>query len=184
MNESEMIWVRYTWDLQDLNPDLSMPSGYSFRPVTNAEVDVAIDVVLSAYRSDPVWRPLMAGIEQRLTERILTTLGMPDTDYLAAEYGVRLVAISGVAKYHWTDQNLLTGVCVLPSHQRRGLGKYLLGLSLARLRGMGLRQARVYTENGSLADRKVYSMFGSTREENVEYPGIQPSNNSLNRTRN
>lgn len=179
-----MIWVRYTWDLQDFNPDIRIPSGYSFRPVTNAEIDVAIDVVLSAYRSDPVWRPLMASIEKRLTERIRTTLGMPDADYLAAEHGVRVVGISGVAKYHDTDQNLLTGVCVLPSHQRRGLGKYLLGLSLARLCEMGLRQARVYTENGSIADRKVYSMFGSTREDNVEYPGIKSSNNSFNWTRN
>jgi len=175
----------------------------------------------------------MAGIEQRLTERILTTLGMPDTDYLAAECGGRLTAISGVAKAHWTGQNLLTGVCVLPSHQRQGLGasshnlthnsspmmtqnvmrktqclcgfskahsesgyvtnsyigyvtmrlgKYLLGLSLGRLRAMGLRQARVYTENGSLADRKVYPLFGSVREEDVEYPGVQPSNNSFNRS--
>jgi ribosomal protein S18 acetylase RimI-like enzyme len=180
MNESETIWVRHTWNLQDFNPDLIMPAGYKFRPVANAEVDVAIDDVLSAYRSNPLWRPLMAGIGQRLTERILTTLGMPDTDYLAAEYGGRLAAISGIAKSHWTGQNLLTGICVLPSHQRQGLGKYLLGLSLGRLRAMGVRRARVYTENGSLADRKVYSLFGSVREENVEYPGIQPSNNSFN----
>jgi len=62
------------------------------------------------------------------------------------------------------------------------LGKYLLGLSLGRLRAMGLRQARVYTENGSLADRKVYPLFGSVREEDVEYPGVQPSNNSFNRS--
>ena len=159
MNESETIWVRYTWDLHDFNPDLSIPAGYTFRSVARADVDVAIDVVFSAYRSDPVWRPLMADIEQRLTERILTTLGMPDTDYLAAGSGGGLVAISGVAKFHWTGQNLLTGVCVLPSYQRQGLGKYLLGLSLGRLRAMGLQQARVYTKNGSLADRKVYSLF-------------------------
>ena len=180
MNESETIWVRYTWDLHDFNPDLSIPAGYNFRSVAHAEIGQAIDVVLSAYRSDPVWRPLMTGIEQRLTERILTTLEMPDTDYLAAEWGGRLTAISGVAKSHWTGQNLLTGVCVLPSHQRQGLGKYLLGLSLRRLHEMGLRRACVYTENGSLADRKVYPLFGSVREENVEYPGVQPSNNSFN----
>jgi hypothetical protein len=182
MSERETLWVRYTWDLQDFNPDLSVPAGYTFRSVAPTESKIAIDLVLSAYRSDPVWRPLMAAIEQRLTERILTTLGLPDTDYLAAEDGGHLTAISGVAKSHWTGQNLLTGVCVLPSDQRRGLGKYLLWLSLRRLRAMGLGQARVYTEKGSLADRKLYPLFGSVREENVEYPGIQPSSSSFNRS--
>ena len=28
MNGSETIWVRYTWDLQDFNPVLSIPAGY------------------------------------------------------------------------------------------------------------------------------------------------------------
>lgn len=171
---TETVWVRYTWDLQELSPDFAIPLGYSFRSVARSEANVAIDVVLSAYKSDPVWWPLMTGIEQRLTERILTTLGMPDTDYLAIEYEDNLVAISGVAKSHWTGQNLLTGICVLPTHQRRGLGKRLLGLSLRRLRAMGLRRAIVYTENGSLADRKLYTLFGSVREQGVKYPGVRP----------
>lgn len=174
MGGTESIWVRYTWDLQELRADFAIPFGYGLRSVALSEAHVAIDLVLSAYKSDPVWWLLMTGIEQRLTERILTTLGMPDTDYTAIEYNDNLVAISGVTKSHWTGQNLLTGICVLPEHQRRGLGKCLLGLSLHRLRAMDLRRAIVYTENGSLADRKVYTLFGSVREHGVEYPGIQP----------
>ena len=81
------------------------------------------------------------------------------------------MAVSGIAKEHWTDQNLLTGICVLPEHQRKGLGRYLLGLSLLRLKEMRLQKAQVYTESGSLADRKIYPIFGSHREEGVPYPG-------------
>ena len=174
MSMTETVWVRYTWDLQELSSDFAVPMSYSYRSVSRSEAAVVIDVVLSAYKSDPVWQPLMADIEQRLTERILTTLGVPETDYLAMENDDKLFAISGLAKSHWTGQNLLTGICVLPKHQRRGLGKCLLGLSLRRLRAMGLSRAVVYTENGSLADRKVYTLFGSVREQGVEYPGVQP----------
>lgn len=96
-----------------------------------------------------------------------------DADYLVARRGKKFVAVSGIAKEHWTDQNLLTGICVLPEHQRKGLGRYLLGLSLLRLKQMGLRKAQVYTESGSLADKKIYSLYGSQREEDVRYPGAE-----------
>ena len=114
----------------------------------------------------------MDGIRERMTDRIETTFGREDADYLVARRGGEMVAASGVAKEHWTEQNLLTGVCVLPEHRRKGLGRHLLGLSLLRLRRMGLREARVYTESGSLADRTLYPLFGSRREEGVRYPGV------------
>jgi len=47
-----------------------------------------------------------------------------------------------------------------------------------------MTQAQVYTERASVADRKIYPLFGSRREENVQYPGAvglhgaaQPSHN-------
>jgi len=38
---------------------------------------------------------------------------------------------------------------------------------------MGLSQAQVYTEAGSLADRKIYRLFGSKREEGVNYAAVR-----------
>jgi N-acetylglutamate synthase-like GNAT family acetyltransferase len=114
----------------------------------------------------------MTGISARMTERIETTLGSENADYLVARREGEIVAASGVAAEHWTEQNLLTGICVLPEHQRKGLGRHLLGLSLLRLKQMGLRHAQVYTEAGSLADGKIYPLFGSRREEGVRYPGV------------
>ena len=182
MRDKKTIWVRYTWDLPNLSLNLQKPPNYLFRSVQPTELNAATATVLAAYTSDAVWGHQIERIRERMAERITSTLGRAGSEYIAAEFRGSLVAISGVAKSHWTDQNLLTGVCVLPEHQRRGLGSYLLGLSLSWLSGMGLLQARVYTQAGSVADCKIYPLFGSMREEGVEYPGAKPSNNSLNPT--
>lgn len=175
MHNDTITWVRYSWDLKNFEVKLPPPAEYNFRSASNDEFFLVTQCVLAAYVSDPAWQPIMTSIERRMTERIRTTLGEPDSDYLVAEIEGSIAAVSGIAKSHWTDQNLLTGICVLPDHQRKGLGKYLLCLSLLRLREMGLSQARVYTEAGSLADRKIYPLFASTREEGVHYPSMQPS---------
>ncbi|MEW6457321.1 MAG: GNAT family N-acetyltransferase [Acidobacteriota bacterium] len=170
---SNTIWVRFTWNLNDLQVDIKPPEQYKFRSASVDELDKVLEVVLAAYSSDLIWLPLMEGIRKRMTDRIHSTIGKPDVDYIIAEFGDQIVAVSGIAKSHWTSQNLLTGICVLPEHQRKGLGKYLLGLSLMRLKEMDLQQACVYTEAKSLADRKIYSLYGSSREENVKYPGVR-----------
>ena len=173
MARREIAWVRHTWSLDGAEIRLVAPEGYDFDSASPDEGQRIIHVVLSAYASDPAWESMMSGITERMTERVKTTLGGGDADYLVARSGGEIVAASGVAREHWTGQNLLTGVCVLPEHQRKGLGRHLLGLSLFRLKRMGLRRAQVYTEAGSLADRKIYPLFGSRREEGVRYPGVE-----------
>jgi ribosomal protein S18 acetylase RimI-like enzyme len=172
MGLQEIIWVRHVWDLDALEIRLIAPEGYDFDSASPDEEQQIIRVVLGAYASDPVWEPMMAGISERMTERVKTTLGADNADYIVARKEGKIVAASAVADKHWTDQNLLTGICVLPEHQRKGVGRHLLGLSLLRLKEMGLRRAQVYTESGTLADRKIYTFFGSRREEGVHYPGV------------
>lgn len=166
-----VIWVRHSWSLNDLEFRLPPPKGYVFESASVQEGEAIMRVVFLAYGSDPTWRPIMMDIQKRMSERIQTTLGSDDSDYIVARSGSEIIAVSGIARQHWTDQNLLTGICVLPQHQRKGIGRYLLGLSLMRLKEMGLAQAQVYTESGSLADRKVYPDFQSRREVGVRYPG-------------
>lgn len=172
MNLEEIIWARHVWDLDAQAMRLIPPPGYDFDSASSDKEQDIVHVAISAYASDPVWGPVIDDIRKRMTERIRTTLGVEDADYLVARKGGTIVAVSGVAMKHWTDQNLLTGICVLPEHQRKGVGKHLLGLSLLRLKEMGLRRAQVYTEAGSLADRKIYTLFGSRREIGVRYPGV------------
>lgn len=165
-------WVRFSWNLRTINVHTSPPVGYQFSSAVRDERSEILHVVLAAYASDPVWVSIMDGFKQRMTERIETTPGNNGSDYLIAKHGENIVGVSGVAKTHWTDQNLLTGICILPTHQRRAIGTHLLGLSLLRLREMGVDLAKVYTEAGSLADSKLYPKFGSRREEVVSYPGL------------
>ncbi|HEY6243343.1 MAG TPA: GNAT family N-acetyltransferase [Pyrinomonadaceae bacterium] len=168
---TDIIWVRHSWDLNTANVTLEIPAGYIFNSASSDEEQEIVKVVQSAYGSDPIWQPIMMDIQNRMIERIRTTFATDGSDYLVARNGAEIVAVSGIAKEHWTDQNLLTGICVLPEHQRKGIGRYLLGLSLRRLKEMGLQKAQVYTESGSLADKEIYPIFGSHREDGVRYPG-------------
>jgi ribosomal protein S18 acetylase RimI-like enzyme len=170
----DIVWARFTWSMRDLKVSVPMPKPYRCRSARNGEDQDVLGVVLTAYASDPVWRDLFDGIRDRMTKRVNETFGKTGYDYIVAELDQSIVAVSGVARSHWTDQNLLTGICVVPEHQRKGLGRYLLAASLLSLRDMGLATAQVYTESGSLADRKLYPLFGSRREEGVDYPGLRP----------
>jgi ribosomal protein S18 acetylase RimI-like enzyme len=164
--------VRYTWDLQSLDLTLRLPDAFDFRPIAPTQVNEVIELVLSAFKSDPTWQPLLTDIKRRLHERIAITLGTKGSTYIGALQCDKLVGVTGVAAAHWSGQNLLTDICVLPAYQRKGLGKSLLGISLLVLRAAGRSQARVYTAANSLADQKLYPLFEAVREENVQYPSL------------
>src|SRR5688572_30685871 len=118
MASQKVTWVRYSWNLDDMDLRLSAPDGYDFNSASSREEQRIIDVVLQAYGSDPIWQTMIADIQDRLTERITNTLGREGSDYIVARNNEEIVAVSGVAREHWTDQHLLTGICVLSGHQR------------------------------------------------------------------
>jgi GNAT superfamily N-acetyltransferase len=164
-------WVRYDWSLANLPAPIALPDGCELGLAGPTERSVVLETVLAAYASDPVWQPHLDAIRRRMGPRIDETLGRSDTAYLIVRHEGTWAAVSGVARRHWTDQNLLTGICVLPAHQRQGIGRALLLASLHEVRRLGSGTARVYTEPGSLADRKIYPLFGSVRTPDVSYPG-------------
>lgn len=174
---NKIIWARHIWNLSKFEHTLIAPKDYFFGVATLFEKQEIIETVLAAYASDPIWNPVIEDIKRRMRKRIQATIGQPDTKYLTARYRKKIVAVSGIAKEHWTDQNLLTGVCVAGEHQKRGIGRYLLSLSLLELKKMNLLKAQVYTEARSLADRKIYPLFGSAREEDIRYPGFEAQEN-------
>lgn len=170
--KDQTVWVRYEWDLRAKLDGNAAPTGYRFCSALADEREIVTNIVITAYASDPVWNAMIEDIKRRMTDRIATTLGKPTTDYIVAERDGQIVAVSGIALSHWTQQNFLTGLCVIPSHQRKGLGKHLLYLSLVRLKEMGVQKATVYTERGSVADTRLYRQFDSVREEGVAYPAL------------
>ncbi len=166
MTESQ--WVRFDWPLSGCAFPLPDVPGYRLRPAGPGDVDAMLDVVRAAYASDPVWRDLGADIERRVAARIRESLGDPGAHFVVAERGPDIVGLNGVALDHPTAQNLITGICVLPEHQGRGLGTALLSASLAWLRDQGLRTATVTTDARAIAAR-VYRHFGASRTDGVAY---------------
>ena len=164
-------WVRFDWNLDRLADQIAFPAGYVQGAAVPANRTELLTTLLKAYASDQVWKPQLTAIQARMQRRLDETIGREGNIYLIVRSDEKIVAVSGVARDHWTDQNLLTGICVLPGHQRLGIGRALLLASLYALREMRCATARVYTEHNSLADRKIYPLFGSTRTSGVQYPG-------------
>lgn len=164
-------WVRFTWNLVTAKLPSTPPHGFQIARATPALAAEVLQLVTDAYASDPVWKSMLPAIKERMRVRIAETIADDNCEYLMLSRADKMVAVSGIALEHWTGQNLLTGICVLPAFQRQRLGTFLLGYSLRRLRARGRSVATVYTEHGSLADRKVYPLFGGRREIDVEYPG-------------
>ncbi len=165
----DVVWVKYVWPLQGKRFESPLLEGYEVRTGRDGEAEVFANVSVEAYGSDPTWQPMIQSIRRRMTDRVTDTFGQANSAYFCITRDDRIVAVSGIAEEHWTDQNFLTGLCVLPDHQRQGLGLFLLAASLSWLRDRGLANAQVFTEQGSIADARVYPHFGSERIVGVDY---------------
>src|SRR5687768_11669886 len=100
-------WVRYTWDLAGLTgADQQPPSGFQLAAAVPGDEAAVLEVVLEAYGSDPVWAAMLPAIERRMRARVAETLGRPACEYIVLTQQDRAVAISGIVREHWTDQNL------------------------------------------------------------------------------
>lgn len=165
----DVVWVKFVWPLQEKIFKSTLRDGYELRTGQKGEEADFARVSVEAYASDPTWLPMISSIKQRMTDRVMQTYDQQNSEYFCIIKDNEIVAVSGIAQEHWTDQNFLTGLCVLPGHQRQGLGLFLLATSLSWLRDRGLPCAQVYTEMGSVADEKVYTHFGSERVVGVQY---------------
>jgi N-acetylglutamate synthase-like GNAT family acetyltransferase len=171
MDTDKTIWVKFIWNLDHIDNFIppKLPGLYHFRIADTESPSEIIDTILTAYYTDPVWSKIINEIKPRMKDRINSTYNQPHAAYLLIKLWDEIIGVSGISRQHYTGQNLLTGICIKPEHQRKGLGKFLLFQSLTALKATGLKTATVFTEEGSVADKKIYLLFGSTRFENVEY---------------
>ena len=107
-------------------------------------------------------------IQRRVGKRIAQRLNDPTACFVLAVNQGRVIGLNGAALASPTGQNMITGVCVDPAHQGRGLGAALLARSLEWLRDQGLAQATVTTDAAAAAAR-VYARFDAIRVENTVY---------------
>ncbi len=165
-------WTRFDWTLEQADLGSRVPDGYAIRGAVSADIDQMMEVIVVAYRSDPVWSGLEADIERRVGGRIRRLLGptggIDGAHFIVAVHAEKIVGLNGVAVDHESKQNMITGICVDPEHQGRGLGTALLGCSLAWLRDQGVKRATVTTDVRSAA-AAVYGRFGAIRTDGASF---------------
>ena len=169
MTAPSQSWIRLSWHLPGGTFEAEAPQGYAVREARAGDCEAIIRVALAAYANDPAWAPILGGIERNLTNRIRKTLTAPGIHYVVAEHGGEVVAVSAASIERHDGHNLITGLCVDPSHQRRGLSRIILARCLAWLRDRGVATAQVYTDPESIAGRHAYRAFGAAVAEAPDY---------------
>lgn len=168
MADRTMKWVRSDWPLHGRAFDVSVAGGYRLRPATGADLDAMRAVVAAAYASDPQWDGMTGEIERRVMARVTDRIADPMAHFLLAVSGRKVVGLNGVALASETNMNLITGICVSPAHQGRGLATALLGGTLTWLRDNGLSEATVTTAADAVA-AKIYARFGALPTMDVSF---------------
>ncbi len=168
MNGEATEWVRFDWSLPGNDFAVSIPQGYCIRPGYVEDLDAMQTLVGTAYASDPSWEGQTADIQRRVSERMRQRISDPTAYFALATFDGQVVGLNGVALKSATNMNLITGICVDPAHQGRGLGGVLLGATLSWLRDQGLPNATVTTDGRAVAAR-IYARFGAVRIANVTY---------------
>ena len=162
-------WVRFDWPLVGRHFDAPVAPVYTLRTARNADITAMRDIVREAYYSDPTWTGKTEAIEDKVMKRVKDRISDPAAYFILAEHSGQVVGLNGVALASNTQMNLTTGICVASDHQGRGLGRAILGRSLAWLRDQGLSVATVTTDKRAIA-AFVYRHFGARRVDNVAYP--------------
>jgi N-acetylglutamate synthase-like GNAT family acetyltransferase len=162
-------WVRFDWPLAAARFEVSIAPGYRLREASAGDLQAMLTLVATAYGSDPSWKGVTDEIESRVGGRIRERLLDLAAHFVLALHGEDIVGLNGVALQSPTKMNLITGICVAPAHQGRGLGAALLGRSLEWLRDQDLPVATVTTDADAVA-AKVYARFGAIRFDDVDFP--------------
>lgn len=163
------VWLRFSWRLPGAAFIAPPPAGYAIRAATKDECEEVVKAALAAYETDETWVTMMGRIRERLSARIRATLGTPGTHYAVAVKDGEIAGVSAASLERHDEHNLITGVCVAPAHQGRGLARSLLLDNLAWLRDQGLEEAQVFTDPRAVAAKRVYPMFGAQVDEAPEY---------------
>lgn len=163
------VWLRFSWNLPGAAFLAPVPADYEIRAARVEECDAVIAAALAAYETDPTWTTMMDRIRERLSARIRATLGQRGSHYAVAVKDGEIAGVSAASVERHDEHNLITGVCVAPTHQGRGLARALLRENLDWLRHQGVEEAQVFTDPRAIAAQRVYPMFGARREEAPEY---------------
>jgi hypothetical protein len=158
-------WLRFKWDLGVL-ADTETPSHPPFivRLAERDEASVVQKVVHSAFSMDASWGDTTKNLEEYLRVGVAASLSTDPVHCIVLQHGSRVIGASAFSIDPAETNNLLTGPCILHEYRSRGLGSWMLELSLLALRDHGMKQAygvsRVYTPSAKF----LYPKFGGVSE--------------------
>jgi ribosomal protein S18 acetylase RimI-like enzyme len=156
-------WTRFTWNLAKL-PGVQDDLGphFSFRPARDDEQEAVWTVAQRSFLLDADWSDTFKIFSDHLETRIEETFLQKENHCLVLTHGSRIIGVSVLCMQQESDNQLISGPCILTEYRSRGLGTALLGRSLLSLREGGLDQAHGVTRQNGTAAKFVYSKFNST----------------------
>lgn len=156
-------WRRFTWELAKLPPlDNRLPAYFTFREAARDECKVVRAMVMTSFALDSAWSDALKVFRERMEAQIETVFQRESVPAIVVTHGVRIIAASVLSTEADTENNLVSGPCVLSEYCNRGIGTALLHHSLRQLRSAGLERAQGITKENVPACKFVYSKFGST----------------------
>ncbi len=128
-------WLRFRWDLGVL-ADSETPSHPPFivRLAERDEASVVQKVVHSAFSMDASWGDTTRNLEEYLRAGVAASLSTDPVHCIVLQHGSRVIGASAFSIDPAETNNLLTGPCILHEYRSRGLGSWMLELSLLALR--------------------------------------------------
>src|ERR1700677_2436212 len=159
-------WMRFTWDLTKL-PELKSEadSHYNFRVATQDDEKMVRSVISSAFSLDMDWSDTLKSLRDHFEAQIDKVFTEKEVPCVVVLHGTRIIGASSLDTSKETENNLLSGPCVLSEYRNRGLGTILLHRSLLMLREAGLDKARGITKYNVPAAKFIYPKFNSTSEQ-------------------
>ena len=158
--------MRFTWDLTKL-PELKSEadSHYNFRVATQDDEKMVRSVISSAFSLDMDWSDTLKSLRDHFEAQIDKVFTEKEVPCVVVLHGTRIIGASSLDTSKETENNLLSGPCVLSEYRNRGLGTILLHRSLLMLREAGLDKARGITKYNVPAAKFIYPKFNSTSEQ-------------------
>ena len=159
-------WMRFTWELKKLPPlETPLAECYHVRPAEKGEEKTVSNVIFSAFSQDSAWSDALKDFRQPLQTQIDHLFDRDEVPALVICHGQRIIGASALSIVEDSENNLISGPCVLMEYRNRGFGTALLYHSLKHLQTAGLKRANGITKDNVVACKFIYPKFGSTGSE-------------------
>ncbi len=155
-------WLRFEWDLSRVpteGGEIAPP--FLVRAAKKEEMDVALNVMASAFSMDTGWGDMRDTMIERLRKSAQPAFDRETPSCIVLLHGSRIIGASLLNDDPAAEGHLASGPCILHEYRSRGYGTVLLKASLEALRQAGVKKVRGLTREKTITARFVYPKFGA-----------------------